>query len=112
MDKKPDLTGSGDVAVDKSDSGIGIKPIYGFEGIPSFPPKWTYPPRPVVSPVQYLVACKKELTGQEEVVDDTPHGQITKRSLDFVKLTASERGDIPAELGVVNFRKQRKRMAA
>lgn len=49
---------------------------------------------------------------QEEVVDDTPHGQITKRSLDFVKLTASERGDIPAELGLVNFKKQRKRMAA
>jgi hypothetical protein len=45
-------------------------------------------------------------------MDDSPIGQITKRSLDFVKMTASERGDIPAELGVVNFRKSRKRGAA
>lgn len=57
MDKKPDLSASGSMdtttikkEVDPSE-GMGVRPIYGFEGIPSFPPKWTYPPRPVVSSI-------------------------------------------------------------
>jgi len=38
-DTKPDLHADGDI---NGDGGVGVKPIYGFEGIPSLPPKWTY----------------------------------------------------------------------
>lgn len=30
--------------------GVGIKPIYGFEGVPSLPPKWTYATPEIVCP--------------------------------------------------------------
>lgn len=33
------------------------------------------------------------------------HVQVTSSLLDFIKLTAAERGDIPPELGLVNYRK-------
>ena len=34
-DTKPNVNETGN-------EGVGVKPIYGFEGIPSLPPKWTY----------------------------------------------------------------------
>jgi len=34
-DTKPNVNDTGN-------EGVGVKPIYGFEGIPSLPPKWTY----------------------------------------------------------------------
>jgi hypothetical protein len=36
-DTKPDISNTVN-----GDPGVGIKPIYGFEGVPSLPPKWTY----------------------------------------------------------------------
>jgi hypothetical protein len=58
-DRKPDLTklgtgtGTG-MQKDKDkeeDNGLGIKPVYGFEGGPSLPPRWTYPSQSAVSPL-------------------------------------------------------------
>ena len=109
-DIKPDINGYGHGEDKARVEAVGIKPVYGFEGCPSFPPKWTYATPDTVRPLTtHRYGCTDD---QNELLDDTPHGQITKRSLDFVKLTASERGDIPAELGLVNFKKQRKRMVA
>ena len=34
--------------------------------------------------------------------------QVTSASLDFVKLISTERGDIPPELGVVDYRRARR----
>jgi hypothetical protein len=49
MDTKPDINDTGGVN-DTSEGGVGvgIKPIYGFEGIPSLPPKWTYATHEIV----------------------------------------------------------------
>jgi hypothetical protein len=46
-DIKPDINGHGDRHRDKDKDkarveAAGVKPTYGFEGCPSFPPKWTY----------------------------------------------------------------------
>jgi len=43
MDTKPNIQDTGN-------EGVGVKPIYGFEGIPSLPPKWTYAVPEIVCP--------------------------------------------------------------
>lgn len=113
-DTKPDLDKLKNEEIQSQD--MGLRPFYGFEGGPALPPKWTYPSQTTVSPFLLLITqgsrgIRADLP-KVEALDDVPHGQITKRSLDFVKLTASERGDIPAELGVVNYRKQKRRTVA
>jgi hypothetical protein len=40
---------------DTGNEGVGVKPIYGFEGIPSLPPKWTYATPEIVSPSHTLL---------------------------------------------------------
>ena len=43
MDTKPNIQDTGN-------EGVGVNPIYGFEGIPSLPPKWTYAVPEIVCP--------------------------------------------------------------
>lgn len=38
-DMKPDINGTSN---DDGERGVGVIPTYGFEGVPSLPPKWTY----------------------------------------------------------------------
>ncbi|WWC67569.1 uncharacterized protein I206_101478 [Kwoniella pini CBS 10737] len=90
-DRKPDLNSmSGRKRNEK-----GIKPIYSQDWFPSLPGKWTL-----------LDTSKVDSNNhqpKEEVIHDQPPSQITTALLDFIKLTATERGDIPPELGVVNY---------
>jgi len=44
-DTKPNINDTG-----PGNEGVGVKPIYGFEGIPSLPPKWTYAVPEIVCP--------------------------------------------------------------
>ncbi|WOO82956.1 uncharacterized protein LOC62_04G006436 [Vanrija pseudolonga] len=61
-------------------------PPYAYDSAPSLPPAWTYKPdRPPTPPL--------------------PAGNVTSGVLDFIKLTATERGDIPPELGLVDYRR-------
>nr|XP_019047565.1 hypothetical protein I302_04181 [Kwoniella bestiolae CBS 10118]OCF26495.1 hypothetical protein I302_04181 [Kwoniella bestiolae CBS 10118] len=71
----------------------GVKPSYSQEWFPSLPEKWT-----LISPTDDNIPTSTD--------DSTPPNQpmqVTSALLDFIKLTATERGDIPPELGVVNY---------
>jgi len=48
-DTKPDVTSTR--IPESANDGVGVKPIYGFEGIPSLPPKWTYATPEIVCPL-------------------------------------------------------------
>lgn len=48
-DTKPDLSKLGTDIKKEGGQARGIKPFYGFDGVPSFPPKWTYPSQAAVS---------------------------------------------------------------
>ncbi|ORY25339.1 hypothetical protein BCR39DRAFT_544363 [Naematelia encephala] len=61
--------------------------------LPSLPPKWTY-----ARPKDDQEPLIKEETGRVIL-------QVTPASLDFVKSTVMERGDISPELGIVNYRR-------
>ncbi|CAD6588557.1 MAG: hypothetical protein TREMPRED_005096 [Tremellales sp. Tagirdzhanova-0007] len=58
------------------------------EGIPTLPARWTY--------------VHTDTRPEEE---RKPLLQVTSASLDFVKSTATERGDISPELGLVHYRR-------
>ncbi|KAL1408624.1 hypothetical protein Q8F55_005437 [Vanrija albida] len=61
-------------------------PPYAYDSAPGLPDAWTYKPdRPKTPPL--------------------PPGNVTAGVLDFIKLTATERGDIPPELGLVDYRR-------
>ena len=47
-DLKPDINSTR--IQESPNDGVGVKPIYGFEGIPSLPPKWTYATPEIVCP--------------------------------------------------------------
>jgi hypothetical protein len=47
-DTKPDITSTR--IQESPNDGVGVKPSYGFEGIPSLPPKWTYATPEIVCP--------------------------------------------------------------
>lgn len=53
-DKKPNLDGSGNEESRNDGVGMGVKPTYGFEGIPSLPPKWTYTVPEIVRPTHHF----------------------------------------------------------
>ncbi|RSH78460.1 uncharacterized protein EHS24_002185 [Apiotrichum porosum] len=61
-------------------------PEYAWDGAPALPDPWTYKPDLVPPP-------------------PPPSSKVTAGVLEFMKLTASERGDIPAELGLVDYRR-------
>ncbi len=61
-------------------------PEYAWDGAPSLPEPWTYKPDPPPPP-------------------PLPASKVTSGVLDFIKLTATERGDIPPELGLVDYRR-------
>ncbi|WRT65130.1 uncharacterized protein IL334_002072 [Kwoniella shivajii] len=70
----------------------GRKLPYGQDWTPILPDKWT-----LISP-----------SSDDDIVKDETHDQpvqVTSALLDFIKLTATERGDIPPELGVVDYRR-------
>jgi hypothetical protein len=46
-DTKPDINPTR--TQESANDGVGVKPSYGFEGIPSLPPKWTYATPEIVS---------------------------------------------------------------
>jgi hypothetical protein len=74
VDRKPDLSPSNPHRARDTQGNptsttapTGVKPIYGFEGIPSFPPKWTYPPRPMVSRlISFPIALGSGLTNRRK----------------------------------------------
>lgn len=68
--------------------GSGEKLSYAESWMPGLPEKWTY----TTSNGDYSFNLQE-------------HVQVTSSLLDFIKLTAAERGDIPPELGLVNYRK-------
>ncbi|UOH80667.1 hypothetical protein LQV05_003323 [Cryptococcus neoformans] len=68
--------------------GSGEKLSYAESWMPGLPEKWTY----TTSDGEYSFNVQE-------------HVQVTSSLLDFIKLTAAERGDIPPELGLVNYRK-------
>jgi hypothetical protein len=47
-DTKPDINSTR--IQESPNDGVGVKPSYGFEGIPSLPPKWTYATPEIVYP--------------------------------------------------------------
>jgi hypothetical protein len=47
-DTKPDINSTR--IQESPNDGVGVKPSYGFEGIPSLPPKWTYATPEIVRP--------------------------------------------------------------
>jgi len=51
-DTKPDINGYGHGEDKARVEAVGIKPVYGFEGCPSFPPKWTYATPDTVRPLR------------------------------------------------------------
>lgn len=61
-------------------------PEYAWDGAPPLPEPWTY--KPDLPPPKPLPAL-----------------QVTAGVLEFMKLTATERGDIPAELGLVDYKR-------
>ncbi|BEJ16795.1 hypothetical protein CspHIS471_0601960 [Cutaneotrichosporon sp. HIS471] len=61
-------------------------PEYAWDGAPGLPKPWTY--KPDLPPPPGL-----------------PVSKVTSGVLDFIKLTATERGDIPPELGLVDYRR-------
>ncbi|CAK9779526.1 hypothetical protein CC85DRAFT_287380 [Cutaneotrichosporon oleaginosum] len=65
---------------------LRASPEYAWDGAPGLPEPWTYKPDPVPPP-------------------GAPAGKVTTGVLDFIKLTATERGDIPPELGLVDYRR-------
>ncbi|OCF59193.1 hypothetical protein L486_03695 [Kwoniella mangroviensis CBS 10435] len=90
-DIKPDFSSTAKA------KGRGIKPAYSQEWFPVLPEKWTM--------VDADASDKGNHTPNKE---DQNHNhnqpiQVTSALLDFIKLTATERGDIPPELGVVNY---------
>ena len=62
-------------------------PSYAFDNAPPLPQPWTYKPDEVPAP-------------------PPPGNKVTSGVLDFIKLTATERGDIPPELGLVDYRRR------
>lgn len=54
-DTKPDINGYGHGEDKARVEAVGIKPIYGFEGCPSFPPKWTYATPDTVRPLRLAI---------------------------------------------------------
>lgn len=62
-------------------------PPYAYENAPPLPQPWTYKPDEVQPP-------------------PPPPNKVTSGVLDFIKLTATERGDIPPELGLVDYRRR------
>lgn len=72
--------------------GEDVKPVprgapeYAWEGAPALPDPWTYKPDLPPPPAP-------------------PASRVTTGVLDFIKLTATERGDIPPELGLVDYRR-------
>ncbi|WVW78845.1 hypothetical protein I302_100808 [Kwoniella bestiolae CBS 10118] len=99
----------------------GVKPSYSQEWFPSLPEKWT-----LISPTDdtYVNLVLNRYIAVRDQADDSPSSilrgqniptstddstppnqpmQVTSALLDFIKLTATERGDIPPELGVVNY---------
>jgi hypothetical protein len=61
-------------------------PDYAWAGAPPLPDPWTY--KPDLPPPAPL-----------------PPSRVTAGVLEFMKLTATERGDIPVELGLVDYRR-------
>ncbi|WWC59083.1 uncharacterized protein I303_101630 [Kwoniella dejecticola CBS 10117] len=94
-DRKPDLYSHGTSSTNHK--GKGTKPIYSQEWFPSLPEKWTL--------LGSSTSENNELPLKEDIGHDhaRPPNQVTTALLDFIKLTATERGDIPPELGVVNY---------
>ncbi|WVQ76706.1 hypothetical protein IAR50_006380 [Cryptococcus sp. DSM 104548] len=62
--------------------------------IPSLPSKWTFE------------TPESELEERSKKPNANPP-EVTGSLLDFIKLTAAERGDIPPELGLVDYRRER-----
>nr|ODN86036.1 hypothetical protein L203_04537 [Cryptococcus depauperatus CBS 7841] len=83
-DIKPLLRPSGNERED-----AGNKLPFAEEWLPALPDKWTY-----ALPQDNTASSKPD------------HPQISASLLDFIKLTAAERGDIPPELGLVDYRRQ------
>jgi len=91
-EEEPEPAPAPNIASIPSTTGEDVKPQlqkppeYAWEGAPPLPDPWTYkpdlPPPPPLAP-----------------------SKVTAGVLEFMKLTASERGDIPAELGLVDYRR-------
>nr|XP_031861812.1 uncharacterized protein CI109_002641 [Kwoniella shandongensis]KAA5528884.1 hypothetical protein CI109_002641 [Kwoniella shandongensis] len=99
-DRKPDL----DRTPTSSNSTKGEKPYYAEDWVPSLPLKYTYSLSTLPLPTK-----KVEFELEDEIVkddEDKPPVRVTSALLDFIKLTATERGDIPPELGVVDYRRE------
>ncbi|TYJ58162.1 hypothetical protein B9479_000986 [Cryptococcus floricola] len=89
QDLKPHLTGDGEMTED-GERRLNYAPGW----IPSLPHTWTFEPLETEEEQQ----AKKPAANPPEV---------TGSLLDFIKLTAAERGDIPPELGLVDYRRER-----
>ncbi|KIR76342.1 hypothetical protein I306_06677 [Cryptococcus gattii EJB2] len=85
-DQKPSISS---LSTTRGESGgSGEKLSYAESWMPGLPEKWTY-----------------ATPNGEYSFNLQEHVQVTSSLLDFIKLTAAERGDIPPELGLVNYRK-------
>ncbi|WVQ83840.1 hypothetical protein IAT38_005984 [Cryptococcus sp. DSM 104549] len=92
-DRKPQLA-----ALERGGSGVqggkGGKRLAVAEGwMPVLPEKWT-------------LEAAGELQPPTEKKPPSELPQVTSTLLDFIKLTAAERGDIPPELGLVDYRRE------
>ncbi|WVF70203.1 hypothetical protein IAT40_004991 [Kwoniella sp. CBS 6097] len=107
-DRKPDLARlNSDSSLSRAKAAkaaAGARPAYAEDWAPVLPEKHTY-----ISLDQNALDPSLSTTiDTNESVSQTPApAPVTSALLDFIKLTATERGDIPPELGVVDYRYRR-----
>ncbi|WWC87267.1 uncharacterized protein L201_002155 [Kwoniella dendrophila CBS 6074] len=92
-DLKPDLSSLSN----RSRKSRGIRPIYSQDWLPVLPEKWTL--------LDSFANNNTNSTSKDDTLSQDQPVQITSALLDFIKLTATERGDIPPELGIVDYRR-------
>lgn len=102
MELKPSFDASGQIRVQEASERKGPVPPYAFDWAPGLPGKWTYA---VLTEVSVCLLCPTGNTDSRSQEDKPPPDapvKVTSASLDFVKASISS-GDIPPELGIVNY---------
>ncbi|KAK8846663.1 hypothetical protein IAR55_005750 [Kwoniella newhampshirensis] len=97
-DRKPDL----DRPITSLDL-KGERPFYAEDWVPSLPLKYTYSTSTTVTTTSPKVEDEQSVPPE---IEEKQPVRVTSALLDFIKLTATERGDIPPELGVVDYRRE------
>ncbi|WVR04329.1 hypothetical protein IAU60_001329 [Kwoniella sp. DSM 27419] len=107
-DRKPDLFSLGPGLPHGSSTGgkrlkSGDRLTYAGDWMPALPERWTYVTTPGGS---VETQARPAIADQPSLDRPTQPPPVTSDLLNFIKLTATERGDIPPELGVVDYRRQ------